>query len=147
MHSQLRDIASTVVPAHGLSGVTITAGGGQDDAWQNGPGIDTTALTNGKAHAAMLLVTGVSPITGGQNAAISGRVQHSDDNSVWSDLVPAELLATQTATGTAVGKLHVPMDKAKKWIRAGAKSNLSAGATDTTVLSGTFVLSGFDKGF
>lgn len=147
MHSQLRDIASTVVPVHGLTGVTITAGGGQDDAWQNGPGIDTTAFANGKAHAAMLLVTASSTLTGGQTAAIMGRVQHSDDNSSWSDLAPAELLATQAATGVAVGKIHVPMDKAKKWIRAGAKSNPSAGATDTTVLSASFVLGGFDKGF
>lgn len=130
MYSQGKDIASEVTALNALAVTAATAGGSNDNAAVNGLSIDLKRTAD-RYNALAFLVGLESTLAASQSAALTAKVQTSGDGSTWTDLVASAALGTLTATGRGVYELHVPVDRALRYVRLVPTVNLSASGTDT----------------
>jgi hypothetical protein len=140
------DLGSSVDVRSALQAVSIVAGGGADDVFQDG-----TAIDRSNFHDAVLKVMAKATLSGADTAIVTAKLQESADGSTgWTDLTPSSSDSpspkTIAATGVAEIELNFNLRPAKKFVRCQAKANLSAANTDTCMLSAELVLGDASSG-
>ncbi len=146
MNSLMRDIAAQVLPRFAHDGVSLTAGGGGDNAESAGTTIDTMALAS-RCESVCFALAAKAVLAASATLALVAKIEHSDTGSSWADLVPAvEVLRLTGGTGGSTergtGKIGVALEYAKRYIRVSVKPDLSAGSTDTAVVDAIAVFGG-----
>lgn len=149
----MRNIGVELVGRTGFNYLQVTAGAGEDGAWQEGVILDTQALPghplSAKAIFALLLT-----LTADKTATVEARVYHGDDSGLSDGAAltgpggAAQALAT-TLVGTgaltaseAQASFDVNLSSAKRYIRLDFKVTLSATGTDTCDVTGVWAFGG-----
>lgn len=131
----MRDIVVAATAAES----TVTAG--------SETGIATGSVERGEAvtGAAVLSVNDLD-VAANQHLDLTMRIQHSDDNSTWTDLeASAKFRARSGAvTGAAGGVVYsVELTLAKRYIRASVTPDFTASSTDNMKATLSLFLGGF----
>lgn len=141
-----KDTASSSIVAYALDSTAATAGGSGDATEATGNSLDTQALAT-KANSVNFVIGAKCSLTAAKNLTVAARIQHSVDNSVWTDLVALATLLTLSATGTNTGSCKVGADLtgAKRYIRVAVTPDLSATGTDTATIFAVALFGGLQE--
>lgn len=146
MPSLGKDVNSGFILAYALDSTAATAGGSGDATEAAGASLDTQALAT-KAGSVSFLIGAKCSLTAAKTLTVAARIQHSVDNSVWTDLVALATLLTLSATGTNTGSCKVGSDLtgAKRYVRVAVTPDLSASGTDTATIFAVAVFGGLQE--
>lgn len=133
--------------AHGTS----TAGGAGNATTVTGISIDREGFGNsGPSLSALIGVLYESTLASGATLSIGYDVQHSTNNSVWTDYQTATYAVVATGIsggGVAVGEFNVQVNltSAYRYVRFNYMPSLSSTGTDTSYSDAAGVFAGFDR--
>jgi hypothetical protein len=130
---------------------TATAGGTGDATSTTGITVDREGFSTGSLPESMLAgVLYEATLGSGNTLSIGYAVQHSADNSSWSDYQTATY--TTVATGasggsTAKGSFNVQVNltSAKRYVRFNFMPDLNRAGTDTGYYDAVGFIAGFDR--
>lgn len=144
MPSLGKDVNSTFILAYALDSTAATAGGSGDATEAAGATLDTQGLAT-KANSVSFLIGAKTTLTAAKTLTVAARIQHSVDNSVWTDLVALATLLTLTATGTGSCKVGSDLTGAKRYVRIAVTPDLSHTSTDTATVFAVAVFGGLQE--
>jgi hypothetical protein len=130
---------------------TLTAGGTGDATLVTGIALDRFNFANGSLPmSAEFAVLFDATLSVGKTLSITFDVQHSPDNTIWTDFQTqaAVVVATgPTGGGTVVGQssLGVDLTMANRYVRMNFTPDLSATSVDTAIVVGAGFFAGFDR--
>lgn len=161
---QNKNIGALIDEAAAFSYLSWTAGGGSDSATWTGISIDREGFATGSLPRSLdAIVFFDTVLASGHTLSITWDVQHSTNNSSWTDYATES--ATVVATGISggsrqVGKARmtvqstadnpspgpgINLQSAYRYVRLNVLPHLSAPGTDTAVIAGIGVFGGFDQ--
>ena len=155
-----RNIGYSILTKLAGANSTAVAAGSGDATEINGDSIQRSTL--GSMYlSAQLAVQWRTTLASGATMTVAANIQDSADNVSWVDFNAAasgfggssELTAAVVATGPSGGGevvgetyLDVDLSGARDYVRAQYTPNLSAGSTDTAILSAAIVFGGAENG-
>lgn len=142
---QTRNIGSLITTRRGTAAATATAGGTGDATTSTGDSIDRASI--GMPQSAQFSTLYETTLASGKTLAIATTIQHSTDNSSFTDY--ATEASTVVATGPSGGgvvkgvrEVNVNLSSAYQYVRMNNAPDLSATVTDTAVCRGVAVFGG-----
>jgi len=130
---------------------TTTAAGAGDASTFTGNTIDREGFGNsGPSLSALMGVIYEATLASGKTYSIGYGVQHSPDNSTWTDYQTATYVVVATGIsggGVAKGQFNVQVDltNAKRYVRFMANADLNATGTDTSYYDVVGFFAGMDR--
>lgn len=142
-----RDIGSQIT-SRAAGGVNLVAAGAGDNAEVSGPWIDRSGFLSAK-----LVITYKGVLAQDETLSIAANLQDDldgtgGDATDFGDAAANAVVATGGAGGSTeygVVEIDVDLSGARQYVRAQFTPDLSAGATDTAVVSAVLVLGGADE--
>lgn len=130
---------------------TQVAAGSGDATSVTGITIDRLGFSTGSMPATALMgVIYEATLASGQTQSLGYAVQHSADNSSWSDYQTATYVVVATgASGGSVAKgqwnVAVNLTSAKRYVRFNYNPDLNRAGTDTAYTDGVGFFAGYDR--
>jgi len=142
-----RNIGSYLLAMAGIENVSVVAGGGNDNAGQNGLTIDRNKIDPVVLSGLFVLLFNAT-LGNDVTAVISCTFEDSADGSNWDayDEGPGESSSvTITLDGARTAQFKCQLGGARRYIRAVPKVNISSGSVDTVAIrGGVWIFAGAD---
>jgi hypothetical protein len=137
--------------AAGLTGVTATAGGANDNVALVGLTVDRNNIGAGRlCLSGALCLPMTTTLAAGQTVTVTCTFEDSANGTVWAAYDGGPLNRSQVFGGTGANTrfviINCQLGGARRYIRANPKFDLSAGGTDTAVIgAGMWIFGGIDE--
>jgi len=144
----IHNVGALVSVRIGSTSTSATAAGTGDNTTKTGIAYDRMAL--GMPRSAVASVLADATLASGANLKVTFSIQHSDDNSTFTEYASQAATTTLTAVGGAAAKsgqlnLAVDLGSAKRYVRLDHIPDLSAAGTDTALTRGVWTFAGEDR--
>lgn len=142
-----RNVGSLVTVRRATLSGTATAGTTGDATTVTGQTIDRAAI--GMPLSAVFATLWEATLTNAKTLSIATTIQHSANDSDWTDYATEAATIVQTAGSSTAFKgqhgLNVDLSSAKRYVRMNWQPDLSHTGTDTSIAVGVAVFAGEDR--